>query len=52
MGELLHSVFRNVSILRTVHRDRFGERVNCYFFAGDGQLPFAEGWPELKRWNA
>jgi hypothetical protein len=52
VGGLLHSVFRNVSVLRNVHRDQLGERTNCYFSAGDGQLPFAEGWPKLKRWSA
>jgi SAM-dependent methyltransferase len=52
MGELLHGVFDNVAILRTVHADQFGERTNCYFFASDGALPFGEGWPNLKKWQA
>ena len=52
LGGLLHGVFRNVSILCTAHSDHFEKRTNCYFFAGDGNLPFAAGWPDLKRWTA
>jgi SAM-dependent methyltransferase len=52
LGELLHGVFRNVTVLRTVHTDQFGTRTNCYFFGGDGALPFARGWPDIKHWTA
>jgi SAM-dependent methyltransferase len=52
LGELLHGTFRNVVILCTSHADQFGPRDNCYFFAGDGLLPFGESWPDLKRWTA
>ena len=51
LGELLHDVFGNVSILRTVHADQFGERTNCYFFASDGTLPLSENWSDLMKWH-
>ncbi|HET7086162.1 MAG TPA: class I SAM-dependent methyltransferase [Rhizomicrobium sp.] len=52
LGELLHSVFGNVTVLRTAHADQFETRTNCYFYAGDGALPLAADWPDLKRWTA
>lgn len=52
LGELLHGMFRNVAVLRTIHADQFGERINCYFYASQDVLPFGEGWPDLKRWTA
>jgi ubiquinone/menaquinone biosynthesis C-methylase UbiE len=53
-SEALYAVlgqsFRNVTILRTEHADRFQERTNHYFFASDGLLPFGKGWHGLKQW--
>jgi methyltransferase family protein len=51
LGELLHSVFRNVTILRTGHADQTQRRTNHYFFASDGTLPFDENWCDLERWK-
>jgi SAM-dependent methyltransferase len=51
LGELLHRVFRNVTILRTVHADQFGERTNCYFFASEAVLPLGDNWPDLMNWR-
>jgi cyclopropane fatty-acyl-phospholipid synthase-like methyltransferase len=50
LGEVFHKSFRNVTILRTTHADRFQSRTNHYFFASDGPLPFGEGWPDLQHW--
>jgi ubiquinone/menaquinone biosynthesis C-methylase UbiE len=52
LGELLHGIFSNVTVLRTVYKDQFEERINCYFFASEGTLPFASDWPDLMRWTA
>jgi SAM-dependent methyltransferase len=52
LGELLHSVFGNVTVLCTSHADQFSERTNCYFFASEGLLPFGENWPELHSWKS
>src|SRR5262249_41667705 len=52
LGELLHGMFRNVTILRTTHRDKYGERINCYFFASQENVPFSQGWPDLLSWTA
>jgi SAM-dependent methyltransferase len=50
LGSLLHRFFCNVVILRTQHTDRFGDRINHYFFASDGPLPFSENWPDIQHW--
>jgi len=49
--DVLGRFFRNVTILRTAHTDRYQERTNHYFFASDGALPFGENWPDLARWD-
>lgn len=47
--EILGRHFENVTILRTAHADRYQERINHYFFASDGPLPFGDDWPDLQR---
>lgn len=47
LGDLLGQHFANVTILRTRHTDQYQDRVNHYFFASDGPLPFNAGWSDL-----
>lgn len=50
LGELLNRHFRHVVILRTAHADAFEKRINHYFFASDGSLPFDNNWTDFKQW--
>jgi ubiquinone/menaquinone biosynthesis C-methylase UbiE len=52
LGELLAKHFAHVVILRTRHEDHYEDRVNHYFFASDGPLPFGDDWPHLARWSS
>jgi SAM-dependent methyltransferase len=52
LGEILHGVFRNATVLRTKYADDFGQRTNCYFYASDGALPFDDAWHDLMKWRS
>ena len=49
LARLLKRFFGNVLVFENISRDQLEERRNLYFFASDGELPFAVGWRDMVR---
>jgi SAM-dependent methyltransferase len=49
LARLLRRFFTNVRVFETQWSDQFEERGNLYFWAGDGALPFDDGWTRQTR---
>ena len=49
LAMLLKQFFGNVLVFENTSRDQIEERRNLYFFASDGELPFAIGWRDTVR---
>lgn len=47
LATFLKGHFAHVTVLNTHFRDPGMDRMNLYFFASDGMVPFEVGWPDL-----